>query len=113
MSAPHPANRKRLELAMHHHLAGRLREAVAIYEDLLQAAPNDADLLQRLGVALAQLGRPAEGVRLLSASLELKPDRPTVLVNLARALLAARAPPHLPLWAAPRRRWPTSVRRSD
>jgi tetratricopeptide (TPR) repeat protein len=86
--APSTANRERLELAVRHHLAGRLREAVGIYQELLRATPNDADLMQRLGVALAQLGVPEEGARLMSASLELKPDQPRVLLNLSRALLA-------------------------
>ena len=82
------ADRGRLELAVRHHGAGRLREAAAIYQDLLSARPQHVDLMQRLGVVLAQLGWHAEGARLLSASLELNPDRPTVQLNLARALLA-------------------------
>jgi len=73
--------RDRLELAVRHHRAGRLREAVEIYQDLLRTTPNDADLMQRLGVALAQGGRPEEGVQLMFASLELKPDRPQVLLK--------------------------------
>jgi tetratricopeptide (TPR) repeat protein len=44
--------------------------------------------MQRLGAALATLCRTAEGAQWMARSLELKPDRPTVLVNLARALLA-------------------------
>jgi Flp pilus assembly protein TadD len=87
-NAPGQADRGRLELAARHHRAGRLREAAAIYQDLLRARPHDADLMQRLGVVLAQLGSHADGAHLLSASLELNPDRPTVLLNLARALLA-------------------------
>ena len=83
-----PSSRERLEVAVRHHLAGRLRDAVDIYEDLLRATPNDADLMQRLGAALAQSGRVAQGATLMSASLELKPDRPQVLLNLARALLS-------------------------
>ncbi len=68
------------------HRAGHLREAVAGYQGLLQRTPNDADVLQLLGVALAQSGSCADAVVLLVRSLELKPDRPTVLVNLAQAL---------------------------
>ncbi|MDB6008720.1 MAG: glycosyltransferase [Gammaproteobacteria bacterium] len=71
---------------MRDHRAGRLREAASAYETLLRRTPNDADLLQLLGVALAQLGRHAEGATFLSRSLEIKPDRPTVLLNLAQAL---------------------------
>jgi tetratricopeptide (TPR) repeat protein len=79
--------RDRLELAVRHQQAGRLREAVAIYQDILRAAPANADVMQRLGVALAQGGLPEEGARLLARSVELNPNKPTVLLNLARALL--------------------------
>ena len=82
----------RLAEAAHHQRAGRLRQAAAIYQDLLREAPRDADLLQRLGVTVAQLGAPEDGARLLAASLEIKPDRPSVLLNLARALLAVQQP---------------------
>jgi tetratricopeptide (TPR) repeat protein len=78
----------RLAAAIRHHRAGNLRDAVAIYQDLLRATPNDPDLMHRLGVALAQGGRPEEGARLMFASLELQPSRPEVLLNLGRALLA-------------------------
>ena len=71
---------------MRDHRAGRLRQAVSAYETLLRRTPNDADVLQLLGVALAQLGRCADAVVLLARSLELKPDRPTVLLSLAQAL---------------------------
>ncbi len=71
---------------MRAHRAGQLREAVAAYQALLQRTPDDADVLQLLGVALAQLGNCSGAVVFLSRSLELKPDRPTVLLNLAQAL---------------------------
>jgi tetratricopeptide (TPR) repeat protein len=78
--------RARLDAAVRAHRAGRLREAVAAYGALLRRTPDDADLLQLLGVALAQLGRCADAVALLARSLELTPDRPSVLLNLAQAL---------------------------
>ena len=40
------ATRDRLEVAIRHHRAGRLREAVEIYQDLLRATPDDAEVLQ-------------------------------------------------------------------
>jgi tetratricopeptide (TPR) repeat protein len=75
-----------LAAAVRAHRAGRLREAIAGYEALLQRAPDDADVLQLLGVALAQLGSSADAVVFLGRSLELEPDRPTVLLSLAQAL---------------------------
>jgi tetratricopeptide (TPR) repeat protein len=75
-----------LTAAVQAHRAGRLLDAVAGYEVLLQHTPNDGDILQLLGVALAQMGNCADAVALLARSLELKPDRPTVHLNLAQAL---------------------------
>src|SRR5258708_12591686 len=88
MSAIDPTRRREVESAGRGHRAGRLREAVAAYENLLRRAPDDPDLMQLLGVALGQLGNHLGGARLLARSLELKPDRPTVLLNLAQALRA-------------------------
>jgi tetratricopeptide (TPR) repeat protein len=86
VSATDQATRASLAAAVRDHRAGRLREAVSGYEALLRRTPNHADVLQLLGVALAQLGRYAEGVVFLTRSLELQPDRPSVLLNLAQAL---------------------------
>ena len=86
MDAADQAKHAKLAAAARAHRAGRLREAVASYEALLQHTPNDADILQLLGLALAQLGSCADAVVFLSRSLSLKPDRPTVLLNLAQAL---------------------------
>jgi len=86
MSASNQHRRERLEAAVRHHRAGRLREAVAGYEELLRADADDADVLQRLGAALAQFGRPDAAAGYLARSLELEPDRPAVALNLARAL---------------------------
>jgi tetratricopeptide (TPR) repeat protein len=86
VNAVDQARQASLAAAVSAHRAGRLREAVAAYEALLQRAPNDADVLQLLGVALAQLGSCADAVVLLARSLSLKPDRPSVLLSLAQAL---------------------------
>ena len=82
------ATRRRLEAAVRAHGAGRVQEAAAAYDELLRGDPGNADLMRRFGAALAELGRMAEGEQWMARSLELQPDRPTVLVNLARALLA-------------------------
>jgi tetratricopeptide (TPR) repeat protein len=86
LDAADQARQASLAAAVRQHRSGRLREAVAGYEALLQRTPNDADILQLLGLALAQLGSCADAVVLLARSLELKPDRPAVLLNLAQAL---------------------------
>jgi len=86
MSSIDPTGRRDLESAVRDHRAGRLREAVAAYENLLRRTPEDADLMQLLGLALGQLGNHAAAASVLARSLELKPDRPAVLLNLAHAL---------------------------
>jgi tetratricopeptide (TPR) repeat protein len=86
VTAEDPVGRRRLEAAVREHREGRLSNAVAAYEDMLRRDPGDADVMQRLGVALLQMGRSEEGVLLLAGSLEVEPDRPAVLLNLARAL---------------------------
>jgi tetratricopeptide (TPR) repeat protein len=88
VGATDQANHVSFQDAVRDHRAGRLREAICAYENLLRRKPDDADILQLLGVALAQLDRHADGVRFLARSVELKPDRPSVLLNLARALHA-------------------------
>jgi tetratricopeptide (TPR) repeat protein len=86
VGATDQANRVSFQDAVRHHRAGRLREAISAYENLLRRTPDDADILQLLGVALAQLDRHADGVRFLARSVELEPNRTSVLLNLARAL---------------------------
>jgi tetratricopeptide (TPR) repeat protein len=88
VNAPEQADRAGFAAAVRDHRAGRLREAVSAYEALLRRAPNDAEVLQLLGLALGQLGRDADAAVLLARSVELKPDRPAVLLNLAQALHA-------------------------
>jgi tetratricopeptide (TPR) repeat protein len=82
----HQRSVSELAAAARAHRAGRLREAIAGYEALLHSTPDDADILQLLGLALAQLGSCADAVVFLSRSLSLKPDRPNVLLYLAQAL---------------------------
>jgi len=86
VNAVDQAKQAKLAVAVRAHRAGRLREAVADYEALLQRTPNDPDILQLLGVALAQSGNCADAVVFLARSVELNPDRPSVLLNLAQAL---------------------------
>ena len=62
MNAADQAKHAKLAAAARAHRAGRLREAVASYEALLQRTPDDADILQLLGLALAQLGSCADAV---------------------------------------------------
>src|SRR5882757_1809706 len=81
-----PARQRALEAAVRDHRAGRLRDAVQAYEKLLRDSNEDADVLQLMGVAQGQLGNHEGAASCLMRSLELQPDRPSVLLNLAQAL---------------------------
>ena len=65
LNAADQARQTGLAAAVRAHRAGRLREAVAGYEALLRRTPDDADILQLLGLALARrwraLARAAQG----------------------------------------------------
>src|SRR5258708_21247694 len=88
MTGTDTAARQRLQAAVRAHRAGRVREAAAAYDEILRSYPDNADVMQRFGAALAELGRTEESAQWMARSLELEPDRPTVLINLARALHA-------------------------
>src|SRR5690349_42161 len=79
--------RQHLQAAVQDHRAGRVQQAALAYQKLLSRYPHDPEVMQRLGVALAQLGRPADGAQLMAASLAANPNQPQVLLNLARAYL--------------------------
>ncbi len=48
--------------------------SIAAYENLLRVTPDDADVMQLLGVALGQLGNHEAAVRFLERSLP-RPNR--------------------------------------
>jgi hypothetical protein len=64
---------------------GRLAEAVPSFEAYVARAPGQPEGLRRLGMAYADLGRHADGVRALRAALALWPDA-RVREELVRAL---------------------------
>lgn len=63
-----------IQTALHHVKAGRLAEAAAIYQALLRAEPQRADLLHQYGLLHYRAGQPAEGLKYLKQALALKPD---------------------------------------
>lgn len=69
------------------HQGGRLESARALYHQILQAVPQNADLLRFAGTAECQLGNLMAGVGLLIRSLESVPDQPEVHHNLGHALM--------------------------
>jgi tetratricopeptide (TPR) repeat protein len=64
---------------------GEFALARPLYEQYLQEAPDDADARAGFGVCLLQLGDVALAEREFSRALELEPDNPIHLWNLATA----------------------------
>ena len=77
----------RFDLAVHHHQAGRLPEAEALYRQLLAAEPNLPAGWHNLGLIAHQTGRPEEAVACFERALEIQPD---LAGALSAGLAAAR-----------------------
>ncbi len=75
-----------LQNAMVHHQAGRLPQAQAIYQQILQLAPNAHTAWHGLGVVAHQLGQHRHAVELLSNAIKLEPQAASYHNNLGNAL---------------------------
>ena len=73
------------QAAFTHHQAGQLREAEAIYRQILQADPRHVDALHLLGVVAYQVGQPAVAVDLISRAIALRGDQAAFHGNLGEA----------------------------
>lgn len=76
-----------LRQAVGHHQAGRVREAMTLYDQVLASHPDQADALHYSGVLLAQTGNPADGVRRLTKAVRLMPQRADFHANLGQVLV--------------------------
>ena len=63
-----------IDLAQQHHIAGRLSQAESIYQQILQADPNQPVALHLLGVIAHQMGINDIAVDLITRALAIKPD---------------------------------------
>ncbi len=75
-----------LDLALRHHTAGRLPQAETIYQQILQAGPNQPAALHLLGVIAHQRGKNDIAVDLITRALAIKPDYAEAHNNLGLAL---------------------------
>ena len=75
-----------LNLAVQHHNGGRLPEAEIIYQQILQADPNQPDALHLLGLLAHQGGKSDIAVDLITKALTIKPDYTEAYNSLAIAL---------------------------
>jgi Flp pilus assembly protein TadD len=63
-----------LQTGIEHHQEYRLPEAVAIYAQILEADPDQADALHLLGLAAHQFGRNEEALKLITCATTRRPD---------------------------------------
>ncbi len=75
-----------IDLALQHHSAGRLVEAESIYQQILQADPNQVEAMHLLGVIAHQAGKNESAVDLIKQALAINPDFAEALNNLGIAL---------------------------
>lgn len=71
-----------LQTAMAQHQAGNLAQAEALYKQVLQAMPNQADALHLLGLIAKQKGDLSSAAQLMRKALLYKPDYVEAYVNL-------------------------------
>ena len=68
-----PSIPKAIQTALEHHQAGRLSQAEAIFQQILQAEPDHADALHFLGVIAFQSGKKEIAVELISKAIRANP----------------------------------------
>jgi len=76
------------ELATRNQQEGRLREASALYRQILARQPDHAETLRMLGLLAQQLGQTASALELLRRTTRLKPQVALYHADLARTLKA-------------------------
>jgi tetratricopeptide (TPR) repeat protein len=76
-----------LLLAQQHHIAGRLSQAEIVYNEILQAEPNNPDALHLLGVINHQAGNIDLAIDLISKALKAHSNFPEALNNLGNAYI--------------------------
>ena len=77
-----------IDLGVEHQNAGRLPEAEGIYQQILQADPNQPVALHLLGVIASQVGKNDIAVDLITKALAIKPDFADAHGNLGISLKA-------------------------
>ena len=76
-----------LQIALEHHQLGRLAEAEAIYQQILQIEPGNPDALHLLGLIAYQTGHLQPAVELIGKAISVLPSG-SMYYNLGNALKA-------------------------
>ena len=77
-----------LALALQHHRTGRVREAAALYEQILAAQPQHADALYLLGLICQQEGNFVRAEQLLDGAVAAQPSIAPYRISHGLALRA-------------------------
>ena len=75
-----------IDLAVQHHNAGDLTKAEGIYQQILQADPNQPVAMHMLGVIAHQVGKNDKAVDLITQALAIKLDLAEAHSNLGATL---------------------------
>ena len=75
---------------MLHHQNGQLGQAEAIYQQILQIDPNNADAFHFLGLIAAQTGRNGVAIKLIGKAISLNSREPGFYFNLGKVFQARR-----------------------
>lgn len=81
-----------LNLALDHHLSGRLEEARLLYGRILEVDPDNPHALHFAGLLAAQTGAVADGVAMIGKAAALLPLAADIHGNLGKALMALGTP---------------------
>jgi protein O-GlcNAc transferase len=88
-----PQSADHLKQAREHHIAGRLPEAEALYQQILRQCPDHAEALHGLGMLEYQSGRPEISAQLIRRAVAADPHQASYHANLAVALAALQKYP--------------------
>jgi protein O-GlcNAc transferase len=77
-----------LQTALHHHQAGRMADAEALYRQILAVQPNHPDALNLLGKIASQAGRHEIAADLIRRAIAVSPSDWRYYFGLGNALLA-------------------------
>jgi predicted O-linked N-acetylglucosamine transferase (SPINDLY family) len=77
-----------LDRALDHHQAGRLKEAEALYREVLAREPEHPDALHLLGVIAHQSGEQDKAVTLIEQAIGVRPEVPEYYNNLGETYRA-------------------------
>lgn len=80
---------KALQAAVHYHGEGRLREAEAIYRQVIAIDPGNADALGSLSVIAHQGGNKGKALELIDAAIAARPSEAGFFMNKGAILDAA------------------------